>query len=450
MAEKVQKKVVDQAGDFAVTSVPKEERKGFLSIMWVNAGYTINIGCIATGAALAAIVPLNQLMGAFAVGTGILAVIAILIGAIGAKYGVSSSVLSRQSYGRYGSWLIGFVLAVSLGVGWFGYQVALFSTTINTLVPGSFLTSRIAVCIWGGLLMIFTATKGFKAMGVLSFIAVPMMITFFAFGTISAVTQSGVTLSQLVADSAIGGSATFASAVTAVVGGTAAGCLGMADITRYAKTPKQAAASGTIGYLGGALFCEIAGAIIYVVSSRLSMGQTSDLVSAMINLGFGFGCIAVLILAQWTTNDNNLYSGALGLTNIVKIKKSTACLIMGGIGILIAVFNFQDYLVPFLNVLGTVLPPMGGIILAHHFIVKPALHEEYAINPGEKMYGVNILAIIVSVVAAAISYFWITALPAAVIGILISFIAYPLLAMLFHKLGIKFRFGKYTVTETGY
>jgi cytosine permease len=444
------KKSVDVAGDFALISVPKEQRKSFASIMWVNAGYSINLGCIATGAALAATMPLDQLFIAFAIGTALLAIVGIAIGAIGAKYGVSSSVLSRQSFGRYGSWLVGFVLAVSLGIGWFGWQVGFFANTIHALVPNSWLTTPTVACIWGGALMILTATIGFKAMGILSFITVPMMITFFAFGIITAITQSGISFAQLIADSQVASGTPLSVGITAVVGATAAGCIGIADITRYAKTPKQAAASGTIGYLGGALFCEIAGALIVVVSRRLSSGATSDLIAAMLTLGLGAGSLLVLILAQWTTNDNNLYSGSLGLTNIIKVKKSIAAIVMGTIGIIIAILGIQDYFVPFLNVLGTVLPPIGGIILAHHMVVRPLLKEDFSFLPGEKYSGVNVITIIVTLGSAALSWFWKTSIPAAVIGLVASFVAYSIMSLLCNKLGIKYKFGEYTLTDSGY
>lgn len=449
MSVNPQTPVVDQFGDYAVTPVPLEERKSFLSIAWVNAGYTINLGCIFGGAALAAFLPLHQVFLALAIATAIQAAISIPIGAIGAKYGLSSALLSRQSYGRYGSWLIAFVLAVSLGVGWFGWQVALFADTIHALAPNFFLTERTLACIWGGIAMMLTATIGFKAIGVLSFIIVPSMITFFAFGTVSAINQSGLAFGEILvqAPAEVG---TFGAAVTAAVGITAAGCLGMADITRFAKTPAQAGISGTLGYLGGALFCECAGALIYVVSGATAIGTTPNLIEAMLKLGFGFGCLIILIVAQWSTNDNNLYSGALGLTNIFKIKRSLASVIMGTIGIIIAIAGIQNYFVPFLNILGLALPPFGGIILAHFFIVRPALKREYVLKVGEKLPGVNFIALFATIIAALISYFWVTAIPGALIGIISAFILYAVLMIVFEKAAIKYTWGEYTITESGF
>ena len=88
-------------------------------------------------------------------------------------------------------------ISVVSGGFWFGWQVALFADTIGTIFPGSLLTSRVVVCIWGGAMMTLTAALGFKAMGVLSFIAVPMMVTFLGYGAISGLAQANLTLGEL-------------------------------------------------------------------------------------------------------------------------------------------------------------------------------------------------------------------------------------------------------------
>lgn len=436
-------KVLDHAGDYATVSVPEQERKGFASILWINAGYTINLGCIFGGAALASILPLNQAFIALAISAVIQAAIAVPIGAIGAKYGLSSAMLSREPYGKYGSWLIALTLALSLGIGWFGWQVALFADTIHALAPNTFLTSRTVACIWGGGLMVLTATVGFKAMGVLSFIAVPMMLTFFGYGTVTALVQSSVPFSQLLtlAPASMG---TIGQGVTMAVGITAAGAIGMADITRYAKSPRQAGISGTLGYLGGALFCECAGALIIVVSKLLLGNATSNLIEAMLGLGLGVGCLIMLILAQWTTNDNNLYSGALGLTSMLNIKKPTACVIMGALGIVIALAGIQDYFVPFLTTLGLLVPPMGGVLLSHYLIVRPSWKRDSASSLGETFPGLNFVALIATIGAAAISHFWVIAVPPPLVGVVSALLIYAVVTAVLDNLGIRYKVGEHT------
>jgi cytosine permease len=441
--------MVDKAGDFAILPVPKEERKSFLSIMWVNTGFTINLGCIFGGAAVAMFLPLNKVFLALLISAAIQAVFASTIGGIGAKYGLSTTMLSRQSFGRYGSWMVGGILAITIGVGWFGWQVAMFAETIHTIFPDYFLTNPAIASIWGGAIMILTASYGFKGLGILSFIVVPMMIIVFALGIVDAIAASKLGMAGLMLEVPME-QGTLGQGITMAVGISAAGSLAMADITRYGKRPGHAAVSGTVGFLGGALFCEFAGAIMIVATKVLPIGSTPNLIAAMVTLGMGAGALVTLIFAQWTTNDNNLYSGSLGLTNLAPISKKLACIIMGIIGIIIALAGIQNVFVPYLMALGLVVPPMAGVILCDFFILRRLLNKKYVVEKGGEMPWVNILAIIAVIAAALISKYWQTAIPATVLAIVFGFVIYGVLSVVFSKAGIKYQFGKYVITETGF
>jgi cytosine permease len=172
--------------------------------------------------------------------------------------------------------------------------------------------------------------------------------------------------------------------------------------------------------------------------------------AAMVTLGMGAGALVTLIFAQWTTNDNNLYSGSLGLANIAPISKKLACVIMGIIGIIIALAKIQNVFAPYLMILGLVVPPMAGVILCDFFILRRLLNKEYVVEKGGVMPWVNIIAIIAVIAAALISKYWQTAIPATVLAIVLSFVIYGILSVIFSKAGIKYQFGKYVISETGF
>lgn len=109
------------------------------------------------------------------------------------------------------------------------------------------------------------------------------------------------------------------------------------------------------------------------------------------------------MFAQWTTNDNNLYTGSLGLRNVVNLSKTVIVIVLGVLGLGIALIGIQDYFVPFLNALGTYVPPIAGVMIADHWIVKPKiLHKSYQFGEGTKYAKWNVAAIIATVVAGII------------------------------------------------
>jgi len=71
----------------------------------------------------------------------------------------------------------------------------------------------------------------------------------------------------------------------------------------------------------------------------------------------------------WTTNDNALYSGGLGLANIFSQKKKPMVLVSGIIGTVAAVWLYNNFC-GWLNVLNCTLPPVGIILVLDYFLNK--------------------------------------------------------------------------------
>ena len=143
--------------DNAIHRVPDNQRKGFISIAAVAAGFCICMSGLYTGAAIAFGLSFKNAIIAAVIGNVILSLYGGAIGAAGAKEGVASAMLSRHSFGMQGSKFVGVLLAVVM-LGWFAVQVGFFGTTMQALFPGGgFITSRYVAAAWGGILMMFTA-----------------------------------------------------------------------------------------------------------------------------------------------------------------------------------------------------------------------------------------------------------------------------------------------------
>ncbi len=163
-----------------------------------------------------------------------------------------------------------------------------------------------------------------------------------------------------------------------------------------------------------------------------------------------FFAFLILVFAQWTTNDNNLYTGSLGLRNVVNLSKTVIVIVLGVLGLGIALIGIQDYFVPFLNALGTYVPPIAGVMIADHWIVKPKiLHKSYQFGEGTKYAKWNVAAIIATVVAGIIGsrlMFGITAINSIVIG----FVLYVIIAYLLTKWNIQFEIGEKSEESNGF
>lgn len=142
----------------------------------------------------------------------------------------------------------------------------------------------------------------------------------------------------------------------------------------------------------------------------------------MVHLGLGIPALAVLILAQWTTNDNNLYTSSLGLSNIIPVNRSYISIAIGILGSVIGAFGIADHFTEFLSLLGIGIPPMAGIVICDYFVIRKM---DYSINT-DQLNSWNPSAIIAWLLGAAVGFsvkFGI----ASINSILAAFIAYFIL-----------------------
>lgn len=350
------------SNDYAIDRIPMDKRKSTFSVAMVACGFCICMSGLFTGAAMAAGLSLQQALIAAFIGNVILSFYGGAIGAAGAREGLSASRLSIFSFGSQGFKIVSLVLALTMG-GWFSVQAGFFGITINAMFPDAgLITSPNFAGIWGGILMLITAYVGYRGLEILSKIAVPAIILLALIGIYFAVGHAGGwdSVMAIVPE----GELTTSAGIVLVIGSFAAGASAQADITRYSRDTKAAWIATLIGFMGANTFIIIAG---YLTTLATGIG---DLPKAMLQLGLGVAALLVLILAQWTTNDNNLYTSSLGLANVFNIERNKIVIIVGVIGSILGGMGIADYFVNWLVILGIGVPPMAGVIISDYYVIR--------------------------------------------------------------------------------
>lgn len=379
--------------DYATEKVPLDERRSTFNVAIVAAGFCIAMSGLFTGASLAAGLNLQQALISAFIGNVILSFYGGAIGAAGAKEGLSSSRLAIYSFGQNGFKVVSLVLALTMG-GWFAVQCGFFGNTIHAMFPrAGFITNPQFAGLWGGLLMLITAYFGYKGLSTLSTIAVPLITIVATVGVVFAVKGAGGWAETMAIVPV--GSTSIGAGVVMVVGSFAAGAAAQADITRYSKDSKAAWAATIFGYIVANTFIVIAG---YLTTLTTGIG---DLPKAMLALGLGFPVLIILILAQWTTNDNNLYTSSLGMANIFNIKKTKLVLIIGITGSILGGLGIADYFVDWLSLLGIGVPPMAGITMADYYIVR---NQNYNFNVENQIPSWNVNAFIAWAIGSIVGF----------------------------------------------
>ncbi|GAA0469405.1 cytosine permease [Alkalibacillus silvisoli] len=390
MADVAEKNLVK---DYEREPVPEHKRKGWfkLSIVWL--GGIVAISAIVLGGTLAGGLTMSQAIIAALVGTFLLACLSALCSVVGAKTNLPTALVSTFALGRYGSYAVSVVIALSL-FGWFGVQLDLFGASLAHVINNTFgieIAPKLLVVI-GGILMTTTAVIGYKAIEKLSFIAVPLLAILIVASLIRVGNSSEA---NQVSGNLFGEPLSIGVSVSLIIGSLAVGAIIGPDISRYAKSTKDAVISSFVGYFAGFSLVLIASFILAKFTTE------TDIVAIMLGLGWGSGALLVLILAQWTTNDNNLYSSALGFSAIFKnTPKYVLTIIAGTIGTLLAVGGIYDNFIPFLNFLSVLIPPIGGIYVADYLVNK----SKYSFDHLNHMENINLPSVAVWVVASLVAF----------------------------------------------
>lgn len=349
--------------DYSLEAVKEKDKRGFMSMFLVMLGFTFFSASMLTGGTLGSALSLKEFALAVFLGNLILAVYTGALAYIGADTGLSMHLLARYSFGEKGSYLASFLTSFTQ-IGWFGVGVAMFAIPVSK-VTGINVYVLVAI---SGVLMTSTAYFGMKSLTILSAIAVPSIAILGCASAFKAINSVGGVEGLM--NIAPTGKMTLVTAVTLCVGSFISGGSTTPDFVRFAKNKKVAVSTTVIAFFIGNSLMFFFGAV-----GAMCTGL-SDISDVMIKQGLIIPAIIVLGFNIWTTNDNAIYTSGLGISNITKIPKSKVVLFNGLLGTVSALWLYSNF-VSFLSLLGSMIPAVGGVIIADFFIVQKGKYADF-------------------------------------------------------------------------
>lgn len=351
--------------DYARQPVPLAERRGWIpmTIVWFALGTDIVSALI--GSVLAQGQTVLTALFAVLIANVILGVIGGLCCYVGAASGLPTGFIARFTFGEHGSKLVTWVIML-IFFAVFGVTVGLFGESLHYLLLEVFgINIPVAWAgVIGGLLMIFTAMVGYIAIERLSVIAFPLMLFLLAILTVQIIKTEGMK-DVLTALPPGGITMSFGSAVSFVLASWMLFMVICPDITRWARTKKEAFLSGFLGFLLGNSVMVTVGIFLVRITGL------EDVIQIFLTAGLGISALMIVILGQWTTNDNILYSSSLALSSLIRsVPKSVLTVIVGIGGAGMAFFQVHNYLLVFFNLMGAILAPVAAIYLVEYFFLN--------------------------------------------------------------------------------
>ncbi len=379
--------------DFPLMEVPMESRKSLWSTSVVLLGFTFFTATMWGGGSLGVAFSFGELMWVIVLGNLLLGAYVAILGLIAFRTGLNSVLLARFGFGDSGSKWPDFVLGFTQ-IGWYAWGTATVSIVfVRLLSLPEWL--NIPLMIFFGFAFCWTAYVGYRGLERLSVVSVPLMMILilwsFGIGTGDVGGLAGLLEIEPTETMTLG------AAITIVFGTFVSGGTQATNWTRFAKSAKIAVFASLIAFFIGnglMVFAGAYGAIIY---------QQPDIVDVLAMQGLLLAGILMLFFNIWTTQDNTVYNFSVAGCNMFRTEKRKQLTIIGAaIGTVLAILGFYDWLVPWLILLGTFIPPIGGVIMADFFYKHKG---KYPILATVKMRAFNVSGILGYVIGAAVAYF---------------------------------------------
>ena len=401
---KAAKAVEKVDADYSLEAVPESARKGFWNMFFVMVGFTFFSASMSVGAKLGNGLDLSGFIWACIIGGVILSAYCGVLAFIGASTGMTMDLLCRRAFGTKGSYLSSFLLGFTQ-IGWFGVGVAMFSIPAAELLG----VNEWVLTIIAGLLMTATAATGMKGLEIVAYISVPLIVILGVYSTITAGVEGGG-LAAIFGQSA--GKISLFTGVGYVIGSFISGGTATPNFIRFAKNRKVAVWTTVIAFFLGNTLMFCFGAIGGAFTGK------EDIFYVMIAQGLAIPALIVLGANIWTTNNNALYTGGLGLANITGKPMKHLTWVAGIIGTALAIWLYYNF-VGWLNILNCALPPIGMIVILDYFKNRSKYdgkHTEAVVN------WFNVLGIIAAAIVANFLQWGIAAVNAMVVSAIFFFI----------------------------
>ena len=390
--------------DYSLEAVPESARKGFWNMFFVMLGFTFFSASMSVGAKLGNGLDLSGFIWACVIGGVILSAYCGVLAFIGASTGLNMDLLCRRAFGTKGSYLSSFLLGFTQ-IGWFGVGVAMFSIPAAQLLG----INEWILTIVAGLLMTATAATGMKALEIVSYISVPLIVILGVYSMITA-TAVGGGLVSIFGQSA--GGFARCTGIGYVIGSSISGGTATPNFIRFAKNRKIAVWTTVIAFFLGNTLMFCFGAVGGAFTGA------DDIFYVMIAQGLAIPALVVLGANIWTTNNNALYTGGLALSNITGKPMKYLTWAAGIIGTALAIWLYWNFC-GWLNVLNCALPPIGIIVILDYFKNRKkyeGTHNEAVVN------WFNVAGVIVAALVANFLHWGIAAVNAMVVAAIFFFI----------------------------
>lgn len=351
-----------QTTSFGTESIAQESRQSWVKICFVWLGLLFAVSTMMQGGIVGTQLTLGKALLAIVCANTFLAALTIAISFMGADTGLGAFELLKYPFGIIGGKLVSLARTI-VALGWCGFGAILVINILALYIP--FFATPTGFIIGGICINLFfgaTAWYSFKALAIITRIAIPAICIIFLVAAIQTERNFGIASLFMKEPTA---PASFTTAVAGMVFVWIDCCITGPNITRFSRSKKDTAIAVSAAFIVGAT-------IIYAVSAILGAATGKDNIPDMFNV-LGIAALAgvVIFLLEWTTSSESFYHGALGFASVFPIKRKSILLLLAFItSTAFTLFDLMTHFGTWVNLLGLIFCPVIGLMITDYYCFK--------------------------------------------------------------------------------
>jgi cytosine permease len=351
--------------------VPAKARRSTFSVSMVWLGFPMIITGAMTGSILVAGMGFKNAVLSMLIGNILMFVYVGALGLLGTVRGFNFALLASAVFGKKG-YIFASGLLSSLLLGWYAVQTGITGNLIHTAFKLDYLTMTIVA----GALYLGITYVGIRGLHWIGLVSVPLFVVFGGWVAFDSASNAGWDKVFAYAGAKPDVPMAFGIGVTIVMtlfidAGTVA-----ADFNRWAADKK----SSLIATFSAFPFANMVAMLVGgVMTAALAVPDPQPF--GLDNM-FGYmlaqnkNWLAVIAFVFLFINLGSvcahcLYNAAVGWSRIAKSKMRVFAVLLAVIGIAIAAANVWALFIPWLSLLGILVPPIGAVIIADLYFVRP-------------------------------------------------------------------------------
>ena len=358
--------------EFEHQPVPPSARRTTFSVSMVWIGFPMIITGAMTGSILVAGMGFKSALMAMLIGNALMFAYVGALGVLGTSRGFNFALLASVVFGRKGYFFASTLLSTLL-LGWYAVQTGITGNLIHTAFKLDYLTMTIVA----GVLYLAITFIGIRGLHWIGVVSVPAFVVLG--GWVALHSGSAAGWDKVVAYGGVKPDIPMAFGIGLTIvltlfvdAGTVA-----ADFNRWAADTKGSLIATFCAFPFANLFAMLVGGVMtaalalpspqpfgldnmfgYMLSQNITLLSAIAFIFLFINLG--------------SVCAHCLYNSAVGWSRIAKSHMRLLAVILAVVGIAIAALNVWALFIPWLSLLGILVPPIGAIVIADLFLIRPA------------------------------------------------------------------------------